>query len=485
VTTDLVLDLTLLAAILGTGGLAARALLGRWDAIRLASLALPLGAGAVTFLAFLASWLGIRLELSTVAILLAGIGGISGVAIWKLGRETEIHSAENRSPATGADSSNPWLLGILVALAFVAVGANIYLSIARSYSLWDSIAIWSVKGYGIALEGSIFAAREWGGHGLAYPLNIPILISLFRLAGGDVLPTSKAVFPLFYASLLVGVFGFLRAQGMRREVAGLGALALASIPVLFTESTTGYTNAALTVYLLLGTLSLLEGARTSSRRDYLLGGSLLGLACWTRVEGGLYVGAILVSGMAALAIFGRVRLRWGWTLLPLAIVLVPWLVFYRLYGAASSQAIGALSAALEAVRHGQFHLGALRLVLREVALSWVDWKAWGLSWLLAGLLVILGYHDILRAERARFLASMAVFFAVVSVTVLLFYVGSFGTGDLRGWLGRSFERELLPAPVFFLTGALLLLAGNSPSADRELGDHPSREHPKPARRSAA
>jgi hypothetical protein len=349
----------------------------------------------------------------------------------------------------------------------------LYLSVARSYSLWDAIAIWSVKGYGIALNQSVFAAREWGGHGLDYPLNLPILISLFQLAGGDSLPASKAIFPLFYASALFAVYGFLRGRGVGREISLLGTLLLASLPLLFSESTSGYANAPFTVYLLLGGLSLLLTARTSARGDYLVAGSMLGLASWTRVEGILYAVAILASGLGVFAILGHLRPRWGWVAVPLSVVAGPWFVFHQLFSAGSSQGLGALRAAAEAIPLGQFHLGPLRLVVEQVVRSTVNEGAWGYAWLLAGVLLILGYRQVSGIDRAQFWASMGMFAAIVSVTVLLFYVGSFGVADFRGWLARSFARELLPAPLFLLTGAFVLFRGRPPASILD-GPRPDR-----------
>jgi hypothetical protein len=47
--------------------------------------------------------------------------------------------------------------------------------------------------------------------------------------------------------------------------------------------------------------------------------------------------------------------------------------------------------------------------------------------------------------------------ATVAVTISLFYVGSFGTPGLRGWLDRSFDRALLPSPVLLFLGAIWLV----------------------------
>jgi hypothetical protein len=147
----------------------------------------------------------------------------------------------------------------------------------------------------------------------------------------------------------------------------------------------------------------------------------------------------------------------------MVVIVGPWLVFYRLYGAGSSQAMGAVSLAVEAFRSGQWHLGALRLIVQEVARSMLDIKSWGWVWPLSVILAGLLYRRASRAGRAGFLAAVAMCSGAALVTVLLFYVGSFGTG-VTGWLERGFDRAFLPSPILLFLGLPALLAPASSSA---------------------
>jgi hypothetical protein len=457
VTLDLFLDLVLLAALLGLGALVARTLLGTWEPTRIAALAFPIGSGVLTWLVFLGSWLGLRVALVNVALIL---GIPVAICLWFLGlqkRRSDHATPDPKASSPAQGRSSPWLVGSLGALALLWWAGNAYLSVAGSYSVWDSVAIWSLKGYAIAREGSVFAARTWGAHGLAYPLNNPLLISLFTLAGGDPLPGSKVLFPLYFASLLIGVYGFGRTWGLRREVAGLAVLFVASIPVLYKESTTGYANVPMTACLVLGGLTVLEGAKASSIGKLLTGGALLGLASWIRVEGVLYAAAILVSGLIAIAFFDRARSKWLWAVVPLVVIVGPWLAFYRLYGAGSSQAMGSVSLALEAFRSGQWHLGPLRLIVQEVIRSMWDIKSWGWVWPLSVILAGLLYRRASRAGRAGFLAAAAMGGGGALTTIVLFYISSFGN-SLSTWLATTFGRELLPVPLLVFAAILPLLA---------------------------
>src|SRR3989304_4936448 len=130
----------------------------------------------------------------------------------------------------------------------------------------DGIAIWSVKGYGIAAAESIFGARQWGAFGLHYPLNLPLAIAAVRLIDGDVLPGSKIVFALFYLTLVLGCYVFLLRGGMLARVAALGTLLIATTPIVLDHGTNGYANLPMAAYLVLGGLFAIHGMVDGSAR---------------------------------------------------------------------------------------------------------------------------------------------------------------------------------------------------------------------------
>lgn len=128
----------------------------------------------------------------------------------------------------------PWKNPVMLAgMAFFGVlfGMALLTSLTRAYSTYDGIANWTLKGYGMALERSIFAGAKWGGHVLSYPQNLPLTIAMFRLADGDILPGSKLLFPLFAFSLFLGINRHLRAMGTRSWISLLW-IALLAILIL-------------------------------------------------------------------------------------------------------------------------------------------------------------------------------------------------------------------------------------------------------------
>ena len=140
------------------------------------------------------------------------------------------HQATWRQGWEGSNGlSHMVLFGAGLGLFTLAVA----LSVGASYRLYGPVRMWSVKGYGIGEAGSILARAHRGVHGLAYPLNIPLQVALFFMADGDALPGSKFLYPIYGLALCVSVFAFLRRQKLGERTAGLGAVFLGSVPIVF------------------------------------------------------------------------------------------------------------------------------------------------------------------------------------------------------------------------------------------------------------
>jgi hypothetical protein len=304
---NLLVDFIILGMVALLGVLLILAIRGRSNFLEFGSLSFPIGAGTLTFILFLSSWLGIsysKTSLIGIYLLLLAVLGCAAMLVrrkcgWQKGQPDVVSSPEI---ALG-------LRMLFYGLLFMCFLVVAYLSVARSYSTWDAIGIWGIKGYGIAKEGTVLAGKRWGSHDLTYPLNIPIQISIFRLLDGDLSPGSKLIFPMYYLSLILGAFHFWKTN-MEWKIAALGALFLASLPIVFEHGMIGYANLPFTTYLALGLLQIIDGISNEDWREQLLGGLLLGLATWTRPEGVFLVtfalGAVLIGARAVK--FGKVRL---------------------------------------------------------------------------------------------------------------------------------------------------------------------------------
>ncbi|MFV2045572.1 MAG: hypothetical protein ACC700_20350, partial [Anaerolineales bacterium] len=333
------------------------------------SIAFPIGSGLMTWLVFLFAWLGIPLTAWTY------LGAIALLAsppiFWILRR-----ARSGVRPSLQLGSIRPvlprvkgnWLATFVMVALILLLGLSLTITIGRAYSIFDGIANWALKGYAIAYEGSIFAGRNWGGHALEYPQNLHLQIALFRFVDGDSLPGSKILFTLFFASLVAGCYFFWKSMRVQRSIALLGSLTLASVPVLFFHSTTGFANLPMSVYLILGALLFLDGAQSDSLAKQVVGSVLLGLSAWTRLEAALYA---LVLGMALFLVARLIlRARFNpWALfVPMFVIEIPWVLFYSQYGrtaAPSSEATNLLIQQLSGL--GSMQFTTVRLTLQQLA----------------------------------------------------------------------------------------------------------------------
>lgn len=265
-------------AVLGVARL--RKLLVRVGTLDVLALGFPLGARVLTWSLFLLSWVGAGLTPPLVGLvwgLLLALALVSRPLTVGHPRSSQRIDGVNRSLAGLTPTQLAGSLLVLIGLAVFAA----WLGVNGSCCAWDDMAIWAVKGYGIAREGSIWAAGRWGDHGLAYPVNIPLLIAVFRLVG-DTPSASKLTFPLFYLSLAVGCLRFWLQRGVGSRLALLGTLGLASTPLLFEHATLGYANLPYTVYLVLGCAEAVQGPVAQDARRQALSGLLLAMPAWTR-----------------------------------------------------------------------------------------------------------------------------------------------------------------------------------------------------------
>jgi hypothetical protein len=335
----------------------------------------------------------------------------------------------------------------------ILFATSAFLAVGLSYFGWDDISNWVVKGYAIALQGSIFAGREWGNVGLSYPLNIPLLIALFRILDGNLLPGSKLLYPLFYASLLVGCYRFLVQHGIRCWVASLGMLLLATTPILYTHAYMGYTNLAFAFYLAMGLTWCADGMKDRGGRRAVLGGLLLAIALWTRPEGFVMCIAVVV-GLAAGRELSCPRrdLRWWALLIPQAILGVSWFLFVRGQPLSSVDAYNFMALAWRGILAGQFHWSAFYTIFRFIAGQVVRFRDWGFLPLVTGAGFILGFRVKSLSQDPAY---AGLFFATLTIGLALIgehYMSVFSPGGiafLYQWLSLNFTRLAMPAGVSF------------------------------------
>ena len=412
----------------------------------------PIGVGLLTYSLFMISWIGLPINLALISALSAA-GLVTQVFLLSRRASGRTSRGEPLAKSYGVTDTWPALTLAIGGIAILFFAAAV-LSVGKSYSSWDGMAIWSVKGYGIAREGTIFAGRDWGSHQLSYPLNLPLQISSFDLLTDDWLPHSKLIFPLYYLSLLVGLYSFLRRHTSQLQ-ATLGSLLVATSPIVFDHATIGYANLPFSTYLVLGILSLIDGGLGRNRPLEATGSLMLGLAAWTRPEG-IYLVSISAAALWVAFRISRTgnpsALRW---VVPVLILALPWQAFTVLGGYQAS-ATSSLRSTLSMWAHNEFRWFDAYWIARYFAWQATQHEYWGIA-VPAIVLVLLA-----SGRRIRVRGNPVGMLLTVVVTVALltmggyFYIISAG-GDPDFLLSTSVERLLMPAMILGIVGSTILM----------------------------
>ena len=425
----------------------------------LLGLSFPLALGMYTWLLFLSSYAGIPISLSSMGLCFVSLFALFLILHYlQFGFSLRLPRFElgHLTIKKGEASKAFVIFLVVVAIAWFLISG--FIAIGRAYSTFDDIANWSLKGYAMASTGSIYAGNRWGGHVLAYPMNLALSIGTFRLADGDVLPGSKAIFPIFAASLIIGCLQFLRRYSGDR-VALLGGLFIATMPLFFFHSTIGLANLPFTCYLVLGVLYGLQGILDDKGTRYLLmSGFLFALSGWTRPEGiGFSLVMIVVLSLLAVLLFRR---RIGFkqiAVLVLPLLIIPG-IWYVLIGANSMREdqIGlSLSQFLPQFLNGNLHLGSLNQIISYgVHYFFGNW--FGGFIVLVALVCLLVGLPITHWHKDRLSASLLALATTAGlVPAGMFFVASFHENDFPAFLNQSFDRAYLPAITLLVVTALI------------------------------
>lgn len=412
-----------------------------------------LAIGVLTWILFILSWAGIPINPFTIVItwliLVAICLGYMKMAKDALLAEEHPHIREPGNTLNLYESIGWVILTIFGVLLF-------FMSIGVSYTGWDSMAIWSIKGYGIGLDHSVLGAADQGSKGLAYPLNIPIAISIFFTINQDVLPGSKLIFPSFYLALLIGMREYLRKQEMPVWLSWCIVFSIGTIPILLQHSLIGYANIPYAFYYVLGILWIGLGLKSKSPRHLFTGALMLALSIWTRLEG-LQFWFIAVAGL--LVVWRRdllERRRLLFLILPALVIGGSWVTFGRINQATTGE-LAILSYSLERIFHGEINLKAIYQIARFTGYLVVKTRVFGVVVpVVIGLaLPLVIFSKNVRQNKLVMTTLSAGSFTGLGVA-FMYYLTSYDQKlSLEQWLGTGYERML------FSTIILLALASAS------------------------
>ncbi len=421
-----------LLALMTWGGLGLFVLLrgARLSGVRLLVAAWALGSGALTFGLFGGLLLGASLQVAFwgMAFLMGGLG----VWAWKKGiwARLAVHRA--------GEGWLPWLgFAPLVGWA----GLLSLLAIGKGYHATDALGIWGIKGYGIALWG--LRQGTYLGFVRDYPLHIPLLIALPKALWGDLSGMSKWVFPGFFLGILTVLYWEIYRSTRAVSWAFLAVALWATAPLVVRHAEIAYANLALCFYLFTGLWLWLEW------EESLPAGLALAWGVWTRPEGWMLVGAVLLLGWLVTSSRQNIgQIAW-----PPLVAFLFWLSTRRL-AYAYRFAPGVLKTFLPGVLaflHGDVRPEGLR----AVAGAWLRFF-WGRLWGVMGGLALLGGIVLLvlglwrhlsgtRAFRSSWTMAAAGLATAVVVSGIYYFTAYLPDYDIHWWINTGFDRMNLPA----------------------------------------
>lgn len=349
-----------------------------------------------------------------------------------------------------------WALRCLAAVfIFLVAGViltEVFLTFDRPHGGWDAWAIWNLRARFLFRGGEHW--RDAFSPLLAeihpdYPLLLPGLVARgWTYLGRDAV-SFPATVAVFYTLSTIGVLASSLAL-LRGSFQGiLAGVALACTPVFLRHGASQYADVPFGYYML-ATFALLHLAKSpESRRVLSLAGFAAGLACWTKNEGVILLGAIAaVWSVRALVSSDREReiRRAGWFILGILPPLAA--IAYLKFGLAPPgdmmtefDPAAAWKRIVEPARYLEVGAAVAREAVFQLHLP-----------LLAGYLLFSGV-SIRKGEREavlRLWASLSLIFAAYFIVYVI------TTKPLAWHLGTSLSRlmtQLFPSLLFsfFLT----------------------------------
>ncbi len=423
-------------ALLALGWVMAGAVIAELEPLERFGLAYGIGAGAFTLDVFLATLAGIPITLAGGALVFALLLAVSAALL------------RRRGGALVPTIRIPRLNILQIVLVALLGGVFVITFAVAAYWLpyvWDSLAVWALKGKVIAATGTLAELPKTGWQ--FYPLNISLQIAFLYLLGGDFL---QAIFPLYLLSLAALLIANLRQRaGLTMALAC--ALFLSVTPLVQFQATIAYADLPMAFYYVGSAIYLYRFLIERKRAWLVVSAILVGLAGWTRTEGPLY----LAINLVVLFIFARPRRETlkdvaGYAAI-FAALWLPWTVYVRLanygdyFGFAPIGLIDLLTGRLDAAR--------LAAILDYIAQRTVATSDWGVLWIALPVAALIGS----RHWRAH--APLLTLLALnLLASIYTYYVASAQTYfSVDWWLATGFDRMTLhwiPLAAFYLGEAI-------------------------------
>lgn len=285
--------------------------------------AFPAGLGCVTLLMLLYDWVGIPLSrdvmLATTIVMVAGMA----LAVW--GRRKEV--VRSLKPKVEIKAVNVVWIVLLTVVAYMEYANFTKTMYFPTYDR-DSMAGFDTLGYVCAQEHtykgmslfdeSYMPKLHQAGSYITYMPMVQLAYAYVYLMGAGM---SKAIPAFVFLSFIIGFYGLLRRK-VSATGAMVGTLGMVATPEMLSFSSLSNTNVMHACMASAGLIYICLWFSLGAKRDIVIGSLLLGINCWIRMEGVIFVGVALIL------VAWRVMQSKQWkVLLPPVLSLLPLLLF--------------------------------------------------------------------------------------------------------------------------------------------------------------
>jgi len=276
------------------------------DLLLRASLTVGYGLGVFSVIYFLSRVCNVT-HLMLVDLLVLALLSAAAVLAWARGQSANAVAMRT----SGADQGPAWFQRVLLAAFVIALCSAIYSAVLRMRAYpygdgWDAFAIWNLHARFLFLGGphwrdGFTPLIPWSHPD--YPLLLPASIAHFWTYLGRDDPRVPASISFFFTFATVGVLFSALSILRGRAQAMLGAIALLATPTFIEQGAWQYADVPLSFfYLATAVLLCLHDEKTLQASSKPPAGGLLalagvaaGFAAWTKNEGVLFLGAILLA----------------------------------------------------------------------------------------------------------------------------------------------------------------------------------------------
>jgi len=228
------------------------------------------------------------------------------------------------------------LSGILI-VTMILFFSEVAYGLSRPVFGWDEYSYWLYAAKALYLSHGQSTTLLRDAYA-TYPLGFPYLEAwLYHLTGGISISHAKWVLPFLSLGFSMGMYGVLRRLGVPTLLALTGvSAALWGTQVMLWYNIVAFGELSFVVTFVLGTIYLAAWLHKAASMDLFVGGVLLGLSTFVRVDGD-YV--VILTLCCLLVSAGYTRLRgiepvWATAVgLSMVIPVGLWKIFEEVYGA--------------------------------------------------------------------------------------------------------------------------------------------------------